>query len=377
MGNRYDTVEDFIADNYFRQWVKNPDASSTQYWQAFLAKHPEQAETVRLAAEAVRKLSDATAALSEPANPAEEAVIWNAISAHLLGSEKQSGSPFVTRYRGTGWNWFLAAASVLVVLGSGWWLQHIYSSGKVSAGIQTAVVQKPQLSIERTNSTEKPQLLTLPDGSSILLQKGSQLRYPSAFSGSKRIVFLTGEAFFEVAKDPARPFLVYASGLVTKVLGTSFNIKAYTTDKDVVVTVRSGRVAVFTQSDKKQRQKISSPSLDGVVLIRNQQLVFLRQEVRLTTPKVITPAVARSVFAVNPTTFQFDATPVSEVFAQLEKVYGINVVYDKETLGKCRLTADLTDEPLANKMLIICKSIEATYTIADTQLTVSGPGCGS
>ncbi len=138
-----------------------------------------------------------------------------------------------------------------------------------------------------------------------------------------------------------------------------------------------GWVAVFTQADEKQHQKLSSPALDGVVLTRNQQLVFARQAIRLPTPKEITPAIARSVFPAVPSDFQFEAMPVSQVFARLEKAYGISIVYDKETLGKCRLTADLTDETLADKMLIICKSIEATYTLTSTQLIISGNGCGS
>jgi transmembrane sensor len=102
----------------------------------------------------------------------------------------------------------------------------------------------------------------------------------------------------------------------------------------------------------------------------------VRNNRQLPKPEAVSPTIASRVVAFDTTSFQFNATPISEVFNQLEKVYGISVSYNKETLGKCRLTADLTDETLANKMIIICKSIEASYTITNTQLAVSGPGCG-
>lgn len=374
MDYNYFTLDDFVADDYFRHWVKQPNENSSLFWQTFLATHPEQAETVRLAADAVRKLSEATVALSAPTDRAEEAAVWHNVKTHVLAIGGQSTSPFLTRHRGTAQRWLVAAASLVALLGLGWWLQAGYSRPDVSRPV---TVQALPAYVTQTNSANKPVLVSLPDGSSVMLQKGSHLRYPRQFSAGKRLVHLTGEAFFEVAKDPNRPFFVYTNELVTKVLGTSFNVRAYTTDKQVVVTVRSGRVAVFAQSDKKRQQKISSSTLDGVVLTPNQQLVVARQAIRLPAPKAITPVVARRVFAFSQANFQFDAAPVSEVFSLLERVYGISVVYDKETLGRCRLTADLTDEPLADKLLIICKSIEATYTITDAQLTISGPGCGS
>ncbi|RYF67751.1 MAG: DUF4974 domain-containing protein [Cytophagaceae bacterium] len=375
MAHNYATLEDFVADDYFRQWVKKPDDASSLFWHTYLATHPEQADTIRLAADMVQKLSAATAALTEPVNATDEAIIWTNIETHVLAPEQSRQSPFQAQFR----YWLLAAASFVVLLGIGWWLQRDTFSKAIPATSQVEITQPPQGNgtVDQTNTTGKPLLVSLSDGSSVLLHEGSHLRYSKQFSGGKRVVYLTGEAFFEIAKDARKPFFVYANQLVTKVLGTSFTVKAYPTDKNVVVTVRSGRVAVFANTDEKRSQKENSATLDGVVLTRNQQLVVVRQAIRLPAPKPISPAIARTVFALNQANFQFEATPVSDVFALLERTYGISIVYNKETLGKCHLTADLTDEPLADKMLIICKSIEATYTISDTQLTVSGPGCGS
>jgi transmembrane sensor len=71
---------------------------------------------------------------------------------------------------------------------------------------------------------------TLPDGTTVVLNKKSKLSYPVEFTGSTREVFLTGEAFFDVAHNPSKPFKVHTGVFVTKVLGTAFSIKAYPGD---------------------------------------------------------------------------------------------------------------------------------------------------
>ncbi|MBC3785978.1 FecR family protein [Spirosoma utsteinense] len=367
--------EDFVADSYFRQWVKQPDEASSSYWYAFLTAHPEQAEAIWQAAAIVQAVAEATVGLTAPANAAEEATIWQAVSRQIQANEPSTPFSFLSRYRNTGWNWLVAAASILIVLGAGWWVRsrHLPASGNVAP--KPVAIQSPISQIEQKNTTPKPRLVSLPDGSSVILKQGSQIRYSTQFDAPRRIVHLTGEAYFEVARNPARPFFVYAHGLVTKVLGTSFNVRAYSADTDVVVTVRSGRVAVFTESDETHRQKVESPALEGIVLTQNQQIVFARRAVALIKPSEISPAIARTVFPLHAASFVFEARPVGEVFDQLADVYGIRILYDKATLGLCRITADLSDESLSEKMLIICKTIEASYKLTNNQLVVSGQGC--
>ena len=155
-------------------------------------------------------------------------------------------------------------------------------------------------------------------------------------------------------------------------------VRDYAADQDAAITVRTGRVAVFAPSDQQQR---NSPVLNGqLVLGKNQQVVFAGHRTGTADyvplkPRELTPARTHEVFSFIPDRFAFTDAPVSEVFAQLETMYGVQIHYHRETLGACRLTADLTDEPLREKMLIICKSIEADYTIDGRQLTVKGSGC--
>ncbi|HEY4153788.1 MAG TPA: FecR domain-containing protein [Puia sp.] len=86
--------------------------------------------------------------------------------------------------------------------------------------------------------------IMLPDGTRVWLNSGSSLKYPVSFAGSKRSVILSGEAYFEVAKDPSSPFEVKANGSLVEVLGTHFNINAYTDELDLKITLAEGSVKV-------------------------------------------------------------------------------------------------------------------------------------
>jgi len=123
--------------------------------------------------------------------------------------------------------------------------------------------------------------VVLQDGSSVWLQPGGELRYAKKF-GDKREVFLSGEAFFDVKKDAARPFLVYADEVTTRVLGTSFRI-ANTAGKEVVVAVKTGKVSVFTKTDGNKFQNTNSQE---ITLTPNQQAIYKRSE-RIVVKKVV------------------------------------------------------------------------------------------
>lgn len=88
--------------------------------------------------------------------------------------------------------------------------------------------------------------LSLPDGTQVWVNSGSKLKYPSNFTGSKRELYLEGEAYFDVTHDPKRPFIIHTGRVFTQVLGTAFNIKAYDSNK-MSVTVARGKVSVGLQ----------------------------------------------------------------------------------------------------------------------------------
>lgn len=93
-------------------------------------------------------------------------------------------------------------------------------------------------------------IITLEDGTTIQLNNESSLKYPANFSGNSREVYLKGEAFFQVKHNPAKPFCVHIEHLKVQVLGTSFDIKDYSEDENVSVTVATGKVGVNKTGEK-------------------------------------------------------------------------------------------------------------------------------
>jgi transmembrane sensor len=227
--------------------------------------------------------------------------------------------------------------------------------------------------VEIINDGDKPRLVNLQDGSSVILQKNSRISFAKVFSKEKREVYLSGEAFFEVAKNPAQPFFVYANELIAKVLGTSFSVRAYETDKEVKVVVKTGKVSVFSQKDNKTIELRNNRELAGIVITPNQQVVFQREEVRILREIVEKPDLLN--LPIEQQNFVFKRTPIAEVFTMLEKAYGVDIVYDEEVLSKCTITASLADEPLFEKLKMICTAIEANYEEIDGQIVISAKGC--
>jgi ferric-dicitrate binding protein FerR (iron transport regulator) len=164
-----------------------------------------------------------------------------------------------------------------------------------------------------------------------------------------------------------------ANEIVTKVLGTSFTVRSFDKDSIIQVTVRTGNVSVYSQANTRIAETTLPNQLGGIILTPNQELVYKRsnrefKKTLLQNPIVITPAVDEKIML-------YDDTPIEKVFAQLSRIYGINIVYDDDLLKKCAVTADLRNEVFYRKLDLICKAIGATYEIIDGQVVVQSNGC--
>jgi transmembrane sensor len=357
---------DFIEDADFRRWVQNPTTESTAFWEDILNQYPQKEQDVKAARSFLLAIeAQVQANFSTKDN---EDSVFEQIRRQIGEGQKRRV------YRLPEWVRWAAAASVVLVLG--WWFL-----GRPDASTELSYEVNRQYAevalIEKVNDTAKPTLVVLADGSSIFLSPKSKISYAEAFNeGTKREVYLSGEAFFEVAKNPNKPFVVYANELVTKVLGTSFNVRAFPEDKNVVVNVLTGRVAVSVSEKISSQKNISKREAEGIVLLPNQQAVLSRSEIRLVKSLVENP----TLLTTNAPTqmrysFVFEAASVSDVFRLLQQAYGMDIVFDEGDFSQCQFTGDLTDESLYEKLDIICKSIEANYQILDAQVIISGKGC--
>ena len=349
-------IEDFVQDPYFRRWVLGKLPPEDRFWEIWQTTHPEREELIEKAKSMVIALH-----INQTNENPEE--IKNAIEAILAETADKKSLPFYARNK-----WAMAASVALMIGLAGYW----YYSQKTKAplailetpAIESTIDQK-EINIGKTAKT-----VTLSDGSRVILEGNSSLQIGQEFGQNKREVYLNGEAFFQVTKNADKPFLVYSGKVVTKVLGTSFRIKAYEQDADVSIDVRTGKVTVFKQLNKTQTDPLRS---EEIILTPNQQAVFVKKEDKFVKTLVEKPAVLNKENVKN--RFEFSETPIIEVLNTLEELYGVKIIYDADRLKDCNLTGSLNDGSFYDKLTIVCETIQATYKVMDGQVVIDGRGC--
>ncbi|PMD94816.1 hypothetical protein BWI97_15565 [Siphonobacter sp. BAB-5405] len=355
-------IEDFLADDSFLDWVGGVSNESSAQWDAWLYQYPHKRELVEEAR---------TLALAIRVKPTRE---LRDDEVQRLVEEVQQRLPHQPRIIGFGLRRIAAGVVLLAGLGAGIsWGVSWYKCQQEQVTPYQQLTEACHCSLtEQVNTSTQPIFIRLPDGSTVVLKSGAKLSYDQAFRGTKRIVYLQGEALFEVKRNPDRPFYVYANDLVTKVLGTSFVVNAQAEGDRASVCVLSGRVSVFHRNRSEVR---ISPQTErkAVILAPNQQIVFQQGDPQLVKEIVKKPQLISHQATVS--NFEFSDTALREVFSKLEMAYGVNIIYDEEVMAKCPLTASFTDRPLFEMLTIICKAVEARYEILDGQIIVYGKGC--
>lgn len=182
-----------------------------------------------------------------------------------------------------------------------------------------------------TNYTENNQLFILPDSSAVNIFPGAELRYAVPFVKNKREVYLNGKGFFQVAKDSKHPFVVYAKGISTTALGTSFTITASGKSRVVKVQLHTGKVLVKNIDSIQRIAPFNEVLLPGKELVYNSQL----NKVKVSDSKslVIKQSVIREL--------NFTQTPLADVFHKLEKHYHVKITYDRADLAEMSFTGSL------------------------------------
>ena len=184
--------------------------------------------------------------------------------------------------------------------------------------------------------------------------------YPEIFEGDTRSLYLKGEAFFEVAPDKNKPFIVHSGSSKTTVLGTSFNLRAYSKEDEVKLTVVTGKVA-FTLVDDKER----------VIVTPGDAAVFDNSS------KTITQFTNNDANFLSWKTghLLFDDTPVNQLIYALQRHYNVEIKVDQDKTLNCRFTGDFQETELENAMKVITRATGTSYTFKEGQYIIMGSGC--
>jgi len=246
---------------------------------------------------------------------------------------------------------YIAAATVLLVLSAiAFWRVQISPSTSI-----------PVLTVSTAPGHRKQ--FSLSDGTQVWLQGGSSLSYPKQFEAKERLVKLSGEAYFEVSEDPKHPFIVETPHLLTKVLGTSFNISAYPESDESGVILEEGAVNVYLEGKEN----------DGISLAPQQAIWYQKKTGKFIKSTTETTLTAQSLKEGN---LIFNQTPLNEVLYRISKAYGVHFNYDEAVTANCRLTgAFSSSQPIDELLKSISISLSATYKRTAKEVLFQSKGC--
>jgi len=360
-------------DEDFIRWVQHKDPIDNLFWENWLVQNPSRHLIIAEARQIVEFIQ-----LEQQTIPAADVQVEITQLLTTIRQSKKKAEPVAEmlllpvspkrRGRIAILSGTAAAAAVIILL----MINGLPRLTQANKGpLPMTLAPSASSLIQKDNPSDKPLSVNLPDGSTISLSPGSRISYPNKFTtSSTRDVYLSGEAYFAIAKNPAKPFRVLTGELITRVLGTSFCIRMFEKDTVIRITVHTGKISVSSQSPV-EGMPDSSP--DGLIVTPNQQLVYHREIKKFQKTLVEKPA-----FVVPDTvdhSMVYEDTPVEKVFDQLGRYYGIGIVFDSELLNKCTVTADLANEPFYHKLDLICKAIGANYWIVDGQVVIQSNGC--
>lgn len=221
--------------------------------------------------------------------------------------------------------------------------------------------------------------LQLPDGSIVWLNAGSNLTYDKNFGKDLREVNLTGEAFFEVTKNPEKPFIVHTGSADIKVLGTTFNVRSYPDDKTTETSLIKGSVQVFVKNRGetyllKPNQKLVIEN--AVVSNDPEKLLNDRRELRDVSPVIMKPIS----YADNDTVaietswvknkLAFKNEPLSEVAKKLERWFDVEFKFQNKQSEDLEVYGTFKNETLPQVMEALQFSFGIKYSIEDREVTI-------
>ena len=275
---------------------------------------------------------------------------WSSLSGKINFEEKRpepkviSISASESTQKRNGKSWLKLAASLLILIASATFVYYYFGNSRMVTITADAGIRE----------------VTLPDGSVISLNQGSTLEYPKTFR-NKRIVRLEGEAFFKVAHDAGKPFIVKGNESNVEVLGTQFNVKTRNQQGNMEVVLTSVKVSLYTDSSPSKKMILSpgdqaevSPLKNSIIRQLNTDLNYLAWKTR----------------KIN-----FDDTRMDHVIATLKSVYGVELQITDPGLAECTVTASFDQQPLASVLNVITSTLDLKVQQKGSIFILSGKAC--
>jgi transmembrane sensor len=266
------------------------------------------------------------------------------------------------------YKWAIAVCAIIILAIGSLYL----TGGHILTKISFLHYNQETDSFCRNESSSQIREIQLPDGSVVTLNPKSTLHFLKGFSGDTRDVYLEGSAFFNIAKVPQRPFLVYYKDIITKVVGTSFSVNTNAETGLVEVAVKTGKVQVF------ENPQLSSSAKNNAVIVTPNQKVIVdapRHHMETALVELPLPIDKSDLNNPDPGKLDFDQVKLSDVFKKMGALYGIEIEVENERIYNCEFTGDLSGLDLFTAMKSICIATNSSYEINGTRILIKGKGC--
>ncbi len=356
------TTEDFVLDQKFRNWILKPNTELNLFWESFINDNPGKLKDVKEAIDIILNLHDFKYTLSiEKVNS-----IWKKIddktnreieTAHSINKVIPINSQSVLSKHASKTispvrNFLRYAAIIAFLILSGLSILLVHPKSKISH-----VASQNNDWVIKKNPLGQKSTIFLSDGSEVVLNSGSSIKYIEDFTEHDRTLYLEGEAFFTVNKDTLRPFRVHSGELITEALGTTFNIRAYPEEATISVALESGKVQIT-------QLKGMNTSL---TLAPGHQIKFDQAN----GESIVIPFDSREILSWKSGIIYFKNSSEQQVFSRLEKWYGVKFQINKSPSNKkWSYTAEFSNKSLENVLQSIGFSMDFNFSINNKNVQI-------
>ncbi len=278
----------------------------------------------------------------QPVTPSIQQNAWEKLQVKLEG-EKDSIAIQKPMWK----KWIAVAASIFLLASIAIWMNQSTSTN--------AIIAQPQFEEYQSDGLSQKEI-TLADNSIVWLNKNSKIKFSS--NPKERIIHLEGEAFFEVAKDPQKPFSVNARGTTTTVLGTAFNLRAYPEENNVELNVEHGKV------------NFKGPQ-NELVLTQAQSASFDKNALKIVPNKTY----SSNNLSWKTNVINFDDHRMEYVIQTLERHYSTKIKTQNENLLNCHFSGKFKDVKLSTIIEAIAFAMDLKIEETPQMFSLKGEGC--
>jgi len=346
MGHANYTIEDFLTDERFVNYCLGTNEADIHYWEGILGNHPELAGMAKEANALIRLMA---VKVDDEEKRRELARLQSAIDVPAELPIHQAIPIYRLSRRAKRW---LSVAATLLIVGSTY--VFFTRENTVDHAITFALEQAQPAMIAQTATGER-QRLTLADGSTALLNGSSQLHIADGFNSTHRVVWLEGDAYFEVTKNEDKPFIVRTASTVTTALGTAFRVTNYAGQQVPHVMLTSGVVQV--------NHIVAGKTVASTVLHPGEMANISADR----------PLAAHSFDLTEVTSWRarrlvFQGADFAEIKDKLYDVYGVSLIADEDAAKAVAFTGQFANRPLQEVLDAIAFSNRVQFAIDGNQI---------